>query len=316
MSAPPPVSMPGDHRTSGYITMLLVLSGLWGASYLFIKVAVDDLEPAPMMASRALVAGIGLLGYASWKLGAGRARAELRASWRQALVLGAFNAAVPFWLIAWGEKHIDSSVAAVAQATVPLFAFVIGLRFLPHEHVAPIRWVGVALGIVGVAVLAGLAPEGGWWAVAGTLAVVLSSVSYASSGVYGQLRVHTTPGPILAAGSMLAGGLRLLPLAVVQAPNEAPGADAILAVAALTIAGTVIAQLVFFRALALYGARRVTMVAYVMPVMAIVYGAVFLSEPLTRGMLIGVALILSGVALGSGLVRLRRGSISAPEEAA
>jgi drug/metabolite transporter (DMT)-like permease len=187
---------------------------------------------------------------------------------------------------------------------------VIGLHFLPHEHVAPMRWVGVGLGMVGVGVLAGLDPAGGRWAVAGTLVIVLSSVSYASAGIYGQLRVHATPGPILAAGSMLAGGLMLLPFGIAQAPSEMPGWKALAAVAALTILGTVIAQLVFFRMLPVYGARRITMVAYVMPVMAIVYGAVFLSEPLTRGMLIGVALILPGVALGSGILRWRRATVA------
>lgn len=296
--------------TRGYVTMLLVLSGLWGTSYLFIKVAVEDIEPAPMMATRALVAGVLLLGFVVVTMGATRARAELRGAWREALFLGAFNAAVPFWLIAWGEKYIDSSVAAVAQATVPIFAFVIGLRFLPHEHVAPIRWVGVGLGLFGVGVLAGLDPEGGWWAVVGTLAIVLSSVSYATAGIYGQLRVHETPGPILAAGSMLAGGLMLLPFGIAQKPSEAPGWEAILSVAALTILGTFLAQLIFFRALPVYGARRITMVAYVMPLMAIIYGAVFLSEPLARGMVIGVALILLGVALGSGLLRSRRASVA------
>jgi drug/metabolite transporter (DMT)-like permease len=289
--------------------MLLVLSALWGASYLFIKIAVDDIEPTTMMAARAFVAGVLLLGYVMVAMGARRALAHLRRAWRQALFLGAFNAALPFFLIAWGEKYIDSGVAAVAQSTVPLFSFVIGLRFLPHERVAAIRWLGVALGIVGVAVLAGLDPGGGWWAVAGTMAIVLSSVSYAASGIYGQLRAHGTPGPILAAGSMLVGGLLLMPLGIAQAPNAVPGWESIASVAAMTILGTFFAQLVFFRMLPLYGARRISMVAYVIPVMAIVYGALFLSEPLTRGMLVGVALILPGVALGSGLARWRRARI-------
>jgi len=296
--------------TRGYVPSLLLLAALWGASYLFIKVAVDDIEPTTMMAVRAFSAGVLLAGYVVLTMGAGRAIAELHAAWRQSLVLGTFNAAIPFFLIAWGEKHIDSSVAAVAQSTVPLFAFVIGLRFLPHEHVAAIRWVGVALGIVGVAVLAGLDPSGGWWAFAGTLAVVLSSASYASSGIYAQLRVHATPGPVLAAGSMLAGGLVLMPFGIAQAPSEAPGWKAVASVAALTILGTFIAQLAFFRMLPLYGARRITLVAYLIPAFAIFYGAVFLSEPLTSRMLAGLVLILGGVALGSGYLRLRRDAVA------
>ena len=295
--------------TRGYVPLLLLLSALWGASYLFIKVAVRDVEPAAMMCARALLAGLILLVVVMTTRGARAATAELRASWRQALVLGAFNAAVPFWLIAWGEKYVDSGVAGIAQSTVPIFSFVIGLRFLPHEHIAAIRWVGVAVGLVGVAVLAGVDPSGGWWAVAGTLAVVLSSASYASSGIYAQLRVHATPGPVLATGSMLAAGIMLLPFAVAQHPDAVPGWKALASVAALAILGTVIAQLVFFRMLPVFGARRISLVAYLIPVFAIAYGAIFLSEPVTWPMVVGLALILAGVALGSGLLlAMRRGA--------
>jgi drug/metabolite transporter (DMT)-like permease len=290
----------------GYLPWLLLLAGLWGSSYFFIKVAVDDLEPSVMMSVRALVAGLMLLVFLFVTKGVAWATSELRAAGRTTLVFGCFNAALPFWLIAWGEKYIESSVAGIAQATVPIFAFVIGLRFLPHEHVSPIRWFGVALGLVGVGVLTGVDLPGGWWAVAGTLAVVLSSVSYASSGTYAQLRVRDTPGPVLATGGMLVGGLLLLPLALVQLPDEAPGWEAVASVAALTILGTTIAQLVFFHMLPLYGNRRISLVAYIMPVLAIGYGALFLSEPVTAGMLVGLGLILIGVALGSGLLLASR----------
>ena len=95
--------------------MLLVLAGVWGASYLFIKVAVDEIDPAPMMAARTLLAAAVLLAYVVWRLGRSQALAELRAAWRHCLVLGILNAAVPFWLIAWGEQHIDSGLAAVCK---------------------------------------------------------------------------------------------------------------------------------------------------------------------------------------------------------
>jgi drug/metabolite transporter (DMT)-like permease len=293
--------------TRGYVPLLLTLSALWGASYLFIKVAVDDgIEPSVMMWARTVIAGALLFGWVALTRGAARTTSELRRSWRQALFLGAFNAAVPFWLIAWGEKHIDSGVAGIAQSTVPLFTFLIGLRFLPHERVATLRWVGVGVGLVGVAVLAGVDPTGGWWAVAGTLAVVLSSVCYACSGVYAQLRVEATPGPVLATGSMLVAAVLLLPFALLQLPDFVPSWEAIASVLALAVLGTTIAQLVFFHMLPLFGARRVVLVTYLVPVFAIAYGAIFLSEPLTVGMLGGLVLILLGVALGSELVRSRR----------
>ncbi|HEU0303793.1 MAG TPA: DMT family transporter [Gaiellaceae bacterium] len=297
----------------GYIPWLLLLAGLWGSSYFFIKVAVDDLEPAVMMCVRALVGGLLLLAFLVLTRGAAEATSQLRASGREMVVFGTFNAALPFWLIAWGEKHIDSSVAGVAQATVPIFAFVIGLRFLPHEHVAPIRWLGVALGLVGVLALTGLDLPGGWWAVAGTLAVVLSSVSYASSGTYAQLRVADVPGPVLATGGMLFGGLLLVPFALLQLPDEAPGWETVASVAALTVLGTTIAQLVYFHMLPLYGNRRISLVAYIMPVFAIAYGALFLSEEVTAGIVLGLGLILAGVALGSGIALASRRPKTAEE---
>ena len=117
-----------------------------------------------------------------------QAAVALRRHWRPALVLGTLNAAIPFWLVAWGEKHIDSSVAGVAQATVAIFTFLLAARFLPHEPVGLTRIVGVAVGFLGVAVLAGFDPGGGWLALVGTLAVVLSSLSYAASR-----RLRTAP---------------------------------------------------------------------------------------------------------------------------
>jgi drug/metabolite transporter (DMT)-like permease len=280
--------------------MLLLLAAIWGASYLFIKVALDDFEPAPMMAIRALAAGLMLLAYLVVTIGGRRAYDELRESWRAALALGAFNAAVPFWLVAWGEKHIDSSVAGIAQSTVPIFTFLLALRFLPHERVGPVRVAGVALGFLGVAVLAGFDPRGGWWAVAGTLAVVASSLSYASSGIYGQLRVRTVAGPVLATGSMLVAGLLLVPFSLFALPTHTPDGASIASLLALTIVGTAFAQLVLFRMLRLYGSRRLSLVTYLIPAFAIFYGAVFLDEPVTVAALGGLVLILAGVALASG----------------
>jgi drug/metabolite transporter (DMT)-like permease len=285
---------------SRYWPMLFLLAAIWGGSYVLIKVAIDEIEPAPMMAFRAFAAGVMLAAFLAATMGLRRTLAELATHWKPTLVLGAINAAIPFWLIAWGEKHVDSSVAGVAQSTVPIFTFLLALRFLPHEPVGRARIAGVALGFLGVVVLAGLDPRGGWLAVAGTLAVVLSSLSYAGAGVYGQLQVRTVAGPVLATGSMLLGGLLLLPLALFQLPAEAPGGEAIAAVLALTVLGTAFAQLVLFRMLRLFGSRRLSLVTYLIPGFAIAYGALLLDEPVTAGSLGGLVLILAGVALASG----------------
>jgi drug/metabolite transporter (DMT)-like permease len=289
-----------------YWPNLLLLAAVWGASYLFIKVAVEEVAPAPMMAFRTLVAAAVLLAYVVWRFGRADAVAQLRAARRHCLVLGVLNAALPFWLIAWGEQHIDSGLAAVVQASVPLFNALLVLRFLPHERLNASRTLGLAVGIVGVAVVTGIHPEGGGLAIAGALAIVASSLAYAGAGVYGQIAVSGTAGPVLAAGSMLVGGIVLTPFALFQLPSDVPSLEASASMLALTLLGTALAQLVLFRMLALHGSARLSLVTYLRPGLALVYGALLLDERISASILVGLVLILVGVALGSGRMRLWR----------
>jgi drug/metabolite transporter (DMT)-like permease len=288
--------------TRAYWPLLGLLAAVWGASYLFIKVAVDELEPTVMMFFRLAVAASLLLAFVA-HLGALR---DVARAWRAGLVLGVVNAALPFCLIAWGEQYVDSGVAAIANATVPLFNALLVIRFLPSERLSATRLAGVLLGLAGVAVLTGGQPSaGGWWAVAGTLAVVAASLSYAAGGVYGQLRVRATAGPVLAAASMSGGALVLLPLALLQLPHELPSREAIGSVLALAVLGTALAQLVVYRMLRLHGSSRFSLVTYLLPPVALFYGAVLLDEPMRPEALAGLVLILAGVAVGSGKMRRR-----------
>jgi drug/metabolite transporter (DMT)-like permease len=288
--------------TRAYWPLLSLLAAIWGASYLFIKVAVEDVEPAPMMFFRLAVAGLLLLSLVA----ARGALGELRRAWRAGLVLGIANGAVPFTLIAWGEKHVDSGVAAIANATVPLFVALLLIRFLPSERLSRSRLAGVLLGLAGVAVLAGGQPAaGGWWAVAGTLAVVVASFSYGIAGVYGQVRVQGTSGPVLATASMIGGAVVLLPLALLQLPDELPSNEAVGSLLALTVLGTAFAQLILFRMLRLHGSARLSLVTYLMPPVALFYGALLLDEPVRPEAVAGLALILIGIAVGSGKMRRR-----------
>ena len=290
-----------------YWALIAVLAAVWGASYLFIKVAVEGgLEPAPLMCARATIAAVVLFGYLALTMGRHRAVLELRGSWRQWVAIGTIANAVPFWLVAWGEKHVDSGIAAVAQSTVPLFTILLGLRFLPHEPLSRAQVVGFGLGLVGVAALTGGHPDGGAWAVAGTLAVVLSSLAYSCGTVIGQRSVSSTPGPVLATGAMLAAAVTLLPFAILERPTAMPDGDALLSLLALALVGTALAQLVLYRTIRLYGGRRMSLVTYLMPGFALVYGAVLLDEPITGSVLAGLSLILAGVALGSGASRPAR----------
>lgn len=288
----------------GYVPLLLLLAAIWGSSYLFIKVAVRDVPPAAMVELRLLLAVPLLVGYLAVQVGGRKAVSELRRIGRTGLVLGLANAALPFTLIAWGEQHVDSGIAAIANATVPIFVVLLALHFQPEQRVTRLQAVGIGLGFLGVAVLAGFNPTGGWWAVAGTLAVVLSSVSYASANLYAGKRVgNLASGPALAAASMLWALVLLAPFALVRLPEATPSWQALASIAALGIGGTAIAQIVFYRMLRLYGSARSSLVAYLLPVTALAYGAVLLGESVTVATLAGLVLILGGVAMGSGRVR-------------
>jgi drug/metabolite transporter (DMT)-like permease len=283
-----------------YAPLLLSLALIWGASYLFIKVAVRDFEPTTMITLRLLIAAALLIAFLAARIGGREAFVQIRGAWREGLIFGVLNGALPFTLIAWGEKHIDSGVAAIANASVPIFVALLAMKFKPSERSTGLKLVGIVLGLLGVGVLAGAGPEGGWWSVAGTLAVVVASISYASGGLYGQHAVAKVPGPVIAAASMLYGGLVLLPFGLAQLPEHFPGWKAIGSLLGLSIAGTAVAQLILFRMLRLFGAARLSLVTYLLPVTALIYGALILDEPLRASALGGLALILGGVALGSG----------------
>ena len=298
-----------------YLPLLLTLSALWGASYLFIKVAVDEIEPIPMIELRLLLAGAVLLTFLVARMGRREAIAALRATGRGGVILGVINGAIPFTLIAWGEKHVDSGIAAIANASVPIFVALLAIRYLPGERVTGMRLVGVLLGLAGVGVLAGFHPEGGWWAVAGTLAVVLASLSYACSNLFTQRRFSTTAPLVTATSAVIWGAVVLLPLSLFQIPDQVPSAKALGSVAALGILGTAVASIILYRMLTAYGSSRTTLVTYLLPPFALFYGVTLLDERLTANAIFGLVLILGGVALGAGLslTRRSRDTVAAPQ---
>ncbi|HET7555012.1 MAG TPA: DMT family transporter, partial [Gaiellaceae bacterium] len=296
-----------------YVIYIGLLAAFWGASYMFIKVANRAFEPAAMIMFRLLIASLVivlvLIAQRGWDAMVG----EMRALGWEGFALGVVNGAIPFTLIAWGEKYIDSGVAAIANATMPIFVVLLAIRFKPSETVRGLRLVGFLLGLVGVGVLAGVHPEGGWWGFAGTMAVVVASVSYAVGSLWGQRLIARTSGLVLSATSMLGGLLVLLPFGLSQLPSEVPGWKETGSVVALAVIGTALAQIILYRVLRSDGAARVSLVTYLLPVTALIYGMLLLGEPLTWEELAGMALILGGVALGSGAIRFpRREPVAAP----
>jgi drug/metabolite transporter (DMT)-like permease len=293
----------------GYVPLLAIVAAIWGASYLFIKVAVDEVEPTAMMFFRLVLACAVLIPVLAWRMGADRAVAEVRGTGWRAFAVGLLNAAFPFVLIAWGEKYVDSGVAAIANATVPIFVVLLALRFNPSERVRGVRLAGILVGLGGVAVLAGLHPEGGWWAVAGTLAIVVASLSYAGANHFVQHNYSSTAPLVIATVSCGTAALILFPFALVQWPAELPSWEAIGSIVALGVFGTAVALLFFYRLLNRYGAARASLVTYLLPPVALVYGVLILDEQVTLNAALGLVLILAGVALGSGadgLLRRRR----------
>ncbi len=288
--------------TRAYIPLLSVLAAIWGSSYLFIKIGVRGFEPATMTLIRIVVAVAVLAGFL-WYRGEldGLVRAPLGA-----YALGFFNSAVPFTLIAWGETHVDSGTAAVANAGVPIFVALLAPFLRRDERVTGLRLAGLLVGLGGVAWLVGFHPDSGWWFVAGTMAIVAATLSYAAGSLYGQQLVTETSGPVLATTAYLGATVLLLPLGIAQAPHAWPGWEPVAAVLALSLLGTALAQLLWFRLLARYGSARSTLVSYLLPAVALLYGTVFLDEPLGIGKLGAFALILLGVVVASGALRLPR----------
>jgi drug/metabolite transporter (DMT)-like permease len=296
-----------------YVIYIGLLAAFWGASYMFIKVADRAFEPAAMIMFRLLLAASLLVVVLATQRGWAETVADMRRLGWQGFALGVVNGAIPFTLIAWGEKHIDSGVAAIANATMPIFVVLLAIRWQPSETVRGLRLVGFLVGLLGVAVLAGVHPEGGWWGVAGTMAVVVASVSYAVGSLWGQRLIARTSGLVLSTTSLIGGLIVLIPFGLAQLPSEVPGWKETGSVIALAVIGTAIAQIILYRVLRSDGAARVSLVTYLLPMTALLYGVLLLGEPLTWQELAGMALILGGVALGSGAVRVpRREPVVAP----
>jgi drug/metabolite transporter (DMT)-like permease len=289
-----------------YAPYIAALALLWGASYMFIKVADRAFEPTTMILIRLVVSSLLVFVVVAAHRGAAGAVADIRRIGWQGLGLGVVNGAIPFTLIAWGEKHIDSGVAAIANATMPIFVVLLAVRWQPSERVGGLRLGGFLLGLVGVGILAGIHPRGGWWGAAGTLAVVVASVAYAVGSLWGQRLVARTSGLTLAGASMIGGAVALLPFGLAQLPGEVPGWKETGSVLALAVLGTALAQILLYRVLRTDGAARVSLVTYLLPLTALFYGVTLLGEPLTVQEVAGMFLILGGVALGSGALRLPR----------
>jgi drug/metabolite transporter (DMT)-like permease len=299
----------------GYVAPLLLLAAIWGSSFMFIEIAIDDLSPAATMTGRLLFALAALGAVMVVSRGFRQTVRCLHQFGRAGIVLGVISTALPFWLIAWGQTRIDSGIAAIANASMPIFVALLAIWFARHERVTGLRAFGMVLGLVGVGVLVGVDPQGGWAGVVGTLAVVVASISYAAGSLYSQHKLGDSSGLLVSTASAFWGTLVILPFGIAQGPSELPGWEAVAAVAALGLVGTALGLLLYLGLLQNHGSAKGSLVVYLLPPTALFYGAVFLDEPIRLTAIVGLALILAGVAIASGLVRpvRRRQPVPAPQ---
>jgi len=278
--------------------LLLLLSSIWGASFLFIKLGVDAFEPSVVAFGRLCFGSLFLLALLPGRGGLGPLRGRLRA----VLVLGVLNNAVPFWLLGFAETRLDSGLTAVIQAAAPIFTVVLASRIDASQRVGGARLIGVGIGFVGVILLVGVQSGGELIA---ALAVIGVAFCYAASVLFAGVTMRGIPPLQVSIGQLSCAAVVLAPFAILQRPDEAPPAKAWLAVVALGVLGSGIAYLLYFAIIASAGASRAILVTYLVPAFALSYGAVFLDEAVTVVALAGLALVLMGTALATGLARLR-----------
>jgi drug/metabolite transporter (DMT)-like permease len=283
--------------------MLLALAALWGASFMFIKVGVRELEPITLVAFRMALGALTLVPIVAVTVGLRRALRELRAAAVPLALTGLFNSAIPILAISWAETRIDSGLTAIIQASAPLFTALLALRFSRSERVTGLRLVGLVIGFFGIALLVGAQPSGEALA---ALAVVFSAVCYAASALYIARRLREVSPLVTSLGALAAASLATLPFGLFQLPDHVPGWKVTGSVLTLGIAGTGVAYILYYGLLAGAGASRSILITYLVPVFALGYGALLLGEAVTAAAVVGLALVLGGVALGTGAVRTRR----------
>ena len=284
--------------TPGQALLLVLLAAIWGASFVFIRVAAPAFGPLPLMATRMVIAVAALLLYVALT----RTRLDLGRSRGRFLVLGAFNAAIPFALIATAELRLSASLGSILNSTSPLFSVFVARIAFGAALRGP-QVVGAVVGIGGVAALVGVGEVSNdpsfLLAVAASLAAALSyaiGASYAGRAFPGLRPLD------IAVGQSLGAAVVLLPGALLTPPRSMPPPEAVASLLALALLGTVLAYLIYFRLIAAVGATRAIAVTFLIPVFGVLFGVLFLGEAAGANLIAGMALILTGVALVTGVV--------------
>jgi drug/metabolite transporter (DMT)-like permease len=275
--------------------LLLVLATLWGASYSLIKVGVETIPPVTLIAARTLIAAALLLAIVRWR---GLRLPRDGVTWRRFLIQACLNSAIPFTLIAWGERRVDAGLATVLNSTAPIFVFLLTAVITRHEPVTPRKLLGVVSGMAGVCLIVGAEALSGFGEqLLAPLAIVAATVCYAGAAIFG--KTFKDLDPILpAAGSLICGAAILLPasLMIDQPWTLLPSRDSMLALIGLSVFSTALALVIYFRLVHTLGSVGVTSQAYLRVPIGVAIGVVFLGEQLTLAALLGLTCVVVGVA--------------------
>lgn len=282
--------------------LLILLSLIWGGSFIFAKIAVAEVPPLTIALSRVALAALALhLVRFILHVPAPRERAF----WRDALIMGLLNNAIPFSLIFWGQKEIGAGLASILNATTPLFTVIVAHFFTRDERAGPLKIAGVLLGMVGVTVMIGSDVASGLgnhlWS---ELAVLGATLSYGLAGVFGR-RFRARP-PLMVASGQLTGSslLLLLPVLLIDQPWSLPlpSMRSTLAIISIALLSTALAYVIFFRILKRAGPTNLSLVTLLIPVSALLLGIVFLHEKIAMHHLVGMGFIGFGLLLLDGRI--------------
>ena len=278
----------------------ILLGLIWGSSFLWIKIGVDEMDPATLVAYRVSVGAVAMLAYA-------RLTGERLLRTPRELVpmaaLGMVATALPFFLITWGEQYIDSGTAAVLNSLTPIFSLVLAGAILHTESVTLVRVIGLVTGFAGAALLASreFALRGDPLALIGVGAVTVAAISYALGVSVSKAMVHGTPRNVVAAGNLTFGAIYIWIFALVSGADPAlpRQGDSIIAVLWLGLLGSFLAFVLLYYLISNLDATVASMVTYLFPVVGVTLGVVFLGEVLDARLLIGTALVLAGIVVVS-----------------
>lgn len=277
--------------------LLLCLGIIWGSSYMFIRIAVAEVPATTLVAARLILAAAILWIFLR---ASGRSLPRGRRLWGAYAVMGIMSGALPYTLISWGEQYIHSSLAALLQATMPIFTVLLSVFLADEEHLTWKTAVGVLIGFAGVVVLMLPDLQGGLHAnLLSQFAIVAASVSYAAAAIFARKRLRGEPPLSSTMGQMTMGAVFILPLSlVVDRPFPlSPSLPAILSWLGLTILGTVLAYVIYYALIERTSATFVSTVTYIIPIVGLGLGALVLDEPVTANLLVSAVLIIMGVLL-------------------